>query len=66
MQTALISHNNIRMLQKSKMFKQEICECMREWLVDSKLSIHFGEDKTKCVFSAFIFRLLKINVSTFV
>ena len=20
-----------------------------EWLVDSKLSIHFGEDKTKCI-----------------
>ena len=24
---------------------------MCKWFVDNKLSIHFGEDKTKCIFS---------------
>ena len=32
------------------------------WLVDNRLSIHFGEDKTKCIFFSKTKRLSKLNI----
>ena len=32
-----------------------------DWFVDNKLSIHFGEDKTKCILFGTQHRLNKVN-----
>ena len=39
---------NIRTFQNSKVFFVEFVNVC-EWFVDNKRSIHFGEDKTKCI-----------------
>ena len=43
-----VSYTNIRTLHKSKNNSMNLCD----WFVDNKLSIHFGEDKTKSIIFA--------------
>ena len=35
---------------------------MREWFVNNKLSIHFGEDKTKCIIFSKEKNLPRLNI----
>ena len=43
---------NRKTLQKSKKILNEDVENICDWFVDNKLSIHFGDDKTKSILFA--------------
>ena len=42
-----VSHSNIKMPTQLNINKDFDNLC--EWIVDHKISVHFGEDKTKCI-----------------
>ena len=56
---------NTKTLQKLKKMLNEDFENLCDWFVDNKLSIHFGDDKTKSVLFASKGRtkkILKLNI----
>ena len=51
------------MLKKFKNFLNKEFSSLCQWLIDNKLSIHFGEDKTKSIFFSKTKGLKEINIS---
>ena len=48
MLTTLVWYFNIKMLSKSKVLNKNFSS-LCDWFIDNKLSIHFGEEKTKSI-----------------
>ena len=57
-----VSSTNMRTLKKLNVLNKEFSS-LCQWFVDNKLSIHFGEDKTKSILFSKTRSLKEINIS---
>ena len=63
MQMTPVSSTNMRMLKKIENVLNKEFSSLCQWLIDNKLSIHFGEDKTKSILFSKTRGLKEINTS---
>ena len=54
----IFQHKDVKEIEK--VLNQNFSD-LCDWFVDNKLSIHFGEDKTKCVYLQVKIKLKKLN-----
>ena len=62
MQTTQVSFVNIRTSKIKNVFNKKFANVC-DWFVDNKLSIHFGEDKKKCIFFSREKNLSEFNIT---
>ena len=63
MQVKHVSSTNMRTLNKSENVLNKEFSSLCQWFIDNKLSIHFGEDKTKSILFLKTRDLRKIDIS---
>ena len=63
MQMKPVSSTNMKTLEKLKMFLNKEFSSLCQWFINNKLSIHFGEDKTKSILVSKPRGLREINMS---
>ena len=63
MQMKPVSSTNMKTLEKLKMFLNKEFSSLCQWFINNKLSIHFGEDKTKSILFSKTRGLKEINIS---
>ena len=63
MQMKPVSSTNMKTLEKLKMFLNKEFSSLCQWFINNKLSIHFGEDKTKSILFSKTRCLKEINIS---
>ena len=63
MQMSPVSSTNMRMLKKIENVLNKEFLSLCQWFIDNKLSIHFGEDKTKSILFSKTRGLKEINIS---
>ena len=63
MQMKPVSSTNMKTLEKLKMFLNKEFSSLCQWFINNKLSIHFGEDKTKSILFSKTRGSREINIS---
>ena len=63
MQMTPVSSTNLRTLKKIENVLNKEFSSLCQWFIDNKLSIHFGEDKTKSILFSKTRCLREINIS---
>ena len=58
-----VSSTNMRTLKKTENVFNKQFSSLCQWFIDNKLSIHFGEDKTKSILFSKTRGLREINIS---